>query len=233
MHIVTPSSLESLPTRVTYARDFAGFTAEDAAALYAAKPYLAPLIPAVVDVVYVKLFEYDITAQAFVPRQTGYTGDAPTALKDVTLDHPQIKFRKDFLAGYIAKLVTMDYDDIKTWEYLDKVGRMRTGVTDSGFRHRAKTPGLRVEYIYCGLLLGFVEDIFVSAVMTHPELDQGTKLAVVKSVNKNLWLQNDPFARHYIEERTQPLGLIWRDYILPFTAGIIAISLLRPFRVFN
>lgn len=154
MREITPSSLESLHSRVAYARDFVNFTAEDAAALHAAKPYLAPLVPSVVDAVYVKLFEYTITAQAFVPRQTGYTGDAPTSLKDLTLDHPQIKFRKDFLAGYIVKLVTMDYDDIKSWEYLDKVGRMHTGVEDSGFKHRAKKPGLRVEYIHCALLLG-------------------------------------------------------------------------------
>lgn len=32
--------------------------------------------------------------------------------------------------------------------------------------------------------LAFVEDIFVSAVMEHPTLDEGTKLAVVRAVNK-------------------------------------------------
>jgi len=33
-------------------------------------------------------------------------------------------------------------------------------------------------------LPGFVEDIFVSAVMEHPQIDQNTKLAVVRAVNK-------------------------------------------------
>lgn len=152
MREVTPSSLESLPTRLEYTRDFVNFTKEDAAALHAAKPVLAPLVPTVVDAVYVKLFEFTITAQAFVPKQTGYEGDAPDSIKELSLDHPQIKFRKDFLAGYIVKLVTMDYDDIKSWEYLDKVAIMHTGV--AGFKHRAKKPELRVEYVHMGLLLG-------------------------------------------------------------------------------
>lgn len=154
MRDVTPSSLESLQSRVSYTRDFLNFTADDAAALHAAKPYLAPLVPAVVDAVYVKLFEFSITMQAFVPRQTGYTGDAPVSVKDLTLDHPQIKFRKDFLSSYLVKIVTLDYDNPKAWEYLDKVGKMHTGVEDSGFKHRAKRPGLRVEYVHCALLLG-------------------------------------------------------------------------------
>lgn len=154
MREITPESLESLPSRVAYARLFVNFTADDAAALHASKPYLAPLVPTVVDAVYTKLFEFTITSQAFVPRQTGYAGEVPESVKDLNLDHPQIKFRKDFLAGYIAKLVTMDYADNKAWEYLDKVGRMHTGVEDSGFRHRAKKPGLRVEYMHCALLLG-------------------------------------------------------------------------------
>ncbi len=154
MREVTPSSLESLPSRIDYTRDFVNFSKEDAATLHVAKPYLAPLVPTVVDAVYLKLFEYTITSQAFVPRQTGFTGDAPTSLDELSLDHPQIKFRKDFLGGYIVKLVTMDYDDIKSWEYLDKVARMHTGVEDSGFKHRAKKPGLRVEYVHCALLLG-------------------------------------------------------------------------------
>ncbi|KAF5343956.1 hypothetical protein D9756_011567 [Leucocoprinus leucothites] len=199
MRNITPESLESLPSRVEYIRDFINFDEKDAAALHAAKPYLAPLVPTVVDAVYLKLFEFTITAQSFVPRNTGYSGEVPTSAEDLNLDHPQIKFRKDFLAGYVAKLVTMDYADIKTWEYLDKVGRMHTGVEDSGFKHRAKKPGLRVEYVHVGLLLGFVGDILISAVMEHAELDSSTKLAVIKAVNKILWLQNDLFARHYVK----------------------------------
>ncbi|KAF8987993.1 Protoglobin-domain-containing protein, partial [Cyathus striatus] len=186
--------------RISYTRDFMEFTSVDAAALHAAKPLLTPLIPLVVDTVYTKLLSFSITAASFVPRQTGYIGPSPTSLNELSLEHPQIKFRKDFLADYIGKLVSMDYEEMTSWEYLDKVGRMHTGVEDSGFKHRAKKPALRVEYVHCQLLLGYVEDILVEQIVKHTELDLKTKTAVVKALNKLLWLQNDLFARHYIQE---------------------------------
>ncbi|KAG6842682.1 hypothetical protein H0H93_003840, partial [Arthromyces matolae] len=117
-----------------YLRAFVGFTSEDAAALHAAAPYVAPLVPTVLDAVYEKLLSFDITAKAFVPRQTGYDGVVPTKVEDLSQDHPMIKFRKHFLGGYLKKVVTMDYENDESWEYLDKVGVMHTGV--AGFKHR-------------------------------------------------------------------------------------------------
>ncbi|KAG6879891.1 hypothetical protein C0992_010244, partial [Termitomyces sp. T32_za158] len=182
MQHIDPASLNYLPTRIAYLRDFIGFSQADADALHAAAPVVGPLVPTVVDTVYEKLLSFDITAKAFVPRQTGYTGVAPAQLEDLKMDHPQIKFRKDFLAQYCKKLVTMDYEQESSWEYLDKVGLMHTG--EAGFKHREKKPGLRVEYIHCSILMGYVEDILVNAVATHPDLDLDTKTAVIRAVNK-------------------------------------------------
>ncbi|KAG5652541.1 hypothetical protein H0H81_004651 [Sphagnurus paluster] len=190
---IDPASLKDLPTRIKYLRDFIEFTPDDAATLHAAAPVVAPLVPVVVDAVYTKLFSFDITAAAFVPRQTGYDGATPKSVDELNLDHPQIEFRKDFLAGYLAKLVSLDYAKDASWEYLNKVGLMHTGA--AGFAHRAKKPELRVEYIHTGILLGYVQDILINAVLTHPALDIGTKTAVLRAVNKN-----DLFARHYIQE---------------------------------
>lgn len=203
MKIINEETLNNdFAARVEYLKEFVGFTADDAAALHAAKPVVAPLVPVVVDTVYEKLLSFSVTAKAFVPRQTGYQGAVPTKLSDLSADHPQIKFRKDFLARYLVKLVTMDYDKIASWEYLDKVGLMHTGHV--GFAHRyvatclrvfvqlilsglttsaSKAP-LRVEYLHCGLLLGYVEDILVNAVMNHPDLDNQTKTVVLRAFNK-------------------------------------------------
>lgn len=69
-------------------------------------------------------------------------------------------------------------------------------------------------------MLGYVEDIFVNAIITHPDLDLDTKNAVARAVNKVrfessvlkstttviqfllqiVWIQNDLFARHYIDQ---------------------------------
>ena len=135
MQIIAEKKLENdLAYRIQYLRDFIGFTAEDAATLHASAPVVAPLVPLVVDTVYEKLLSFDVTAKAFVPRQTGYQGQTPKGLTDLTPNHPQIKFRKDFLARYLGKLVTMDYDKLESWEYLNKVGLMHTG--QMGFAHR-------------------------------------------------------------------------------------------------
>ncbi|KIK02599.1 hypothetical protein K443DRAFT_96548 [Laccaria amethystina LaAM-08-1] len=199
MQHISASSLRDLPTRVQYLRDFINFSPSDAAALHSSRGVVAPLVPAVVDAVYEKLFSFDITAKSFVPRQTGYTGIAPGSVEELTQDHPQIKIRKDFLAGYLVKLVSMNYETRQSWEYLDKVGLMHTG--KAGFSHRWNKPALRVEYIHCAVLLGYVEDILLNAVMTHPDLDDDTKNAVARAVNKIVWIQNDLFARHYIADQ--------------------------------
>ncbi|KAK0203401.1 Protoglobin-domain-containing protein [Desarmillaria ectypa] len=197
---VDPATLDDLQTRVQYLRNFIGFTQADADVLHAAKPIVDALVPDLVDRVYNKLLSFDITAAAFTPKQTGQDGDDALEAKadELNHDHPNIQFRKDFLRGYLVKLVSLDYNKPETWVYLDKVGVMHTGVP--GFAHRKKKPALRVEYIHCALLLGLVEDMLVDAVILHPDIDLKTKHAVCRAVNKLLWIQNDLFARHYLED---------------------------------
>ena len=182
LYHVDPTTLNDLQTRVGYLKRFIGFTEDDEAALHAAAPIVAPLVPAIVDAVYEKLLSFDITAKSFVPKQTGYSGEVPTNLEDLTPTHPMIRFRKDFLGKYLVKLVTLNYQKPESWAYLDKVGLMHTG--RAGFAHRISKPALRVDYIHCAILLGYVEDILVQTVVAHPDLDVATKTAVTRAANK-------------------------------------------------
>jgi hypothetical protein len=97
MQHISASSLETLPSRIAYLSSFLELTSSDGEALLAAKPLIAPLVPAILDVVYVKLLSFDITAQAFVPRNTGYEGETVKSVQELTMEHPQIAMRKDFL----------------------------------------------------------------------------------------------------------------------------------------
>ena len=90
---------------------------------------VTPLGPAVLDAVYEKLLSFGITAKEFVPHQTGYTGIATGSIEELT----NLKFHKDFLAGFLVKLVSIDYEKWKSWEYLDKVGLMHTGPGEGWF----------------------------------------------------------------------------------------------------
>jgi hypothetical protein len=97
MQSIPPSSLLDLPSRVAYLSAFLGLTEADNEALRASKPLVTPLIPTILDAVYVKLLSFDITAKAFVPKNTDYEGEVVSDVKELSLEHPQIALRKDFL----------------------------------------------------------------------------------------------------------------------------------------
>ena len=91
---------------------------------------------------------------------------------------------------------------------MDKVAIAHTGLP--GFQHRVKRPELRVEYMHLGLLLGYVEDIVLGAVMGMDVIDTETKSSVIRAWSKLLWLQNDLFARRYVvdtDKGESPTGL--------------------------
>lgn len=97
MQNIPTSSLSHLPSRISYLATFLNFTDDDKEALLAAKPLVAPLIPAILEAVYSKLLSFDITAKAFVPKNTDYEGAVVKDVQELTLEHPQIALRKDFL----------------------------------------------------------------------------------------------------------------------------------------
>jgi len=97
MQHIEASSLEDLPSRIEYLSSFLDLNASDGEALLGAKPLVAPLIPSILNAVYVKLLSYDITAQAFVPKNTDFQGETVKSVQELTLEHPQVALRKDFL----------------------------------------------------------------------------------------------------------------------------------------
>ena len=97
MRHISSASLEDLPSRISYLSAFLGLTEEDGEALRASKPLVAPLIPTILDAVYEKLLDFDITAKAFVSKNTDYEGETVRDVQELTLEHPQIALRKDFL----------------------------------------------------------------------------------------------------------------------------------------
>jgi len=97
MQTITPASLISLPSRVTYLSSFLNLTSTDTDYLLAFAPLISPLLPSILDAVYTKLLTYDITAKAFVPRNTDFKGETVKEVSELKLDSEQILLRKDFL----------------------------------------------------------------------------------------------------------------------------------------
>lgn len=104
------------------------------------------------------------------------------------MDHPQIKFRKDFLGKYFNKVLSGPYDD-RFLRYLDWVAKMHTDTPE-------KKSKLNVDYIHMNALLGFVESALVGGILSL-NLDRKIEAKAILAFNKVLWIQNDYFAKYY------------------------------------
>ncbi len=186
-HIDEPRLESDLGYRFEYVSKFIGLGPDDIAAIHGAAPKLAPLVPALVDAVYAKLFQQDATWRHFVSRQTGYEGEVPVTLEQLTPDHPQIAFRKQHLGRYLAALVTKPYDG-KMVEYLDMVGKIHTP--------KAGSKELNVPLVQMNALMGFVADAFTATILGLG-LDRETEVKTLRAFGKLLWIQNDLITRHY------------------------------------
>ena len=188
MKTIEEPKLESdLGYRFGYVSEFMGFGGDDIAAIHGAAPVLAPLVSALVDAVYSKLSGYTSTWRHFLPRQHGYDGPIPTKLEELTMDHPQIAFRKQHLGRYLANLVTKPYDG-KMLEYLDMVGKIHTP--------KAGSKEIDIPLVQMNALMGFVSDALVATIVGL-NLPRETEVKTLRAFNKLLWLQNDLITRHY------------------------------------
>ncbi|KAK3362531.1 Protoglobin-domain-containing protein [Lasiosphaeria hispida] len=187
-HVDRKSLYTSLEARIRYLHSFLDFGANDVEALLSGSKYIQALIPAVVNIVYKKLLQYDITARAFQTRSTAFEGPM-----DETPDEesPQILHRKMFLRAYLKKLCS-DPTQMEFWEYLDKVGMMHTGL--------GRTHPLHIEYIHIGAALAVIQDILNEAILSHPRLQLPRKIAIIKALNKVIWIQNDLFTKWYVHD---------------------------------
>jgi hypothetical protein len=174
--------------RFAYVAEFMGFDEKDIEVIHGAAPLLAPVVPALVDAVYDKLSNYDCTWRHFVPRQAGYEGETPASLRGLTMDHPQIAYRKQHLGRYLERLVTVPYD-VKMVQYLDAVGKMHTP--------KAGSKDLNVPLVQMNALLGFVADA-INATIQGFDIPDDAKAAAIRAFSKLLWIQNDLINRHYV-----------------------------------
>jgi hypothetical protein len=186
-HIDEPRLETDLAYRFGYLCEFIGFGQDDIDAIHGAAPVLAPVVPALVDAVYDKLFQYDATKRHFVPRQSGYTGAVPTHVETLEMPHEMIAFRKQHLTRYLVRLVSDRYDTALV-SYLDSVGKIHTPALGS--------KELNVPLVQMNALMGFVATA-VSGTILSFNLPRETETKTLLAFGKLLWIQNDLINRHY------------------------------------
>ncbi|PYI16875.1 hypothetical protein BO86DRAFT_246529 [Aspergillus japonicus CBS 114.51] len=188
-HVDRKALYTDLGARVHYLQQFLEFSEDDVAALNKGSKYIKALAPTLVDKVYAKLLENDITARVFRTRDTSLEDEEETTYP--TFDSAYIQRRRMFLRWYMTKLCS-DPTKPEFYEYLNKVGRMHIG--------KDRMLAFHVEYIHIGVCLGYIQDIILEAVFSHPQLTLAFKLALVKALSKVIWIQNDLFARWQVRD---------------------------------
>ncbi|KXJ90545.1 Protoglobin-domain-containing protein [Microdochium bolleyi] len=187
-HISREELYTDIESRVRYLHSFLDFGSDDIEALIYASKYVKILIPAVVNIVYKKLLQYDITARAFTTRSTSFEGPLDTT---PTENSPQMLHRKAFLRAYLNKLCS-DPSRLEYWKYCNKVGLMHVGL---GREHP-----LHVEYIHLGATMALIQEVMTEAILSHPRLSMTRKIAIVKALGKVIWIQNDFMAKWHVRD---------------------------------
>jgi hypothetical protein len=59
---------------------------------------------------------------------------------------------------------------------------------------------LNIEFIHINVCIAYIQDIFIEALMSHPQLSLRRKIALIRAINKIIMIQNDLFARHRIRD---------------------------------
>ena len=185
-----------LPYRFDYVTKFVGFGEEDIKYIHESAAVLAPLVPTVVDLVYKKLFSFDVTKKTFMVRNDKFEGKMEESLDELDdKASEQIKFRKDMLSKYLVKLVTADYSSKAFVVYLDWVGKIHTV--------KAGNKDIVIDYIHINALFGYVSDVLLGTIATCKDLSEEQRVKTLLAFNKLLWIQNDLFAKYYVDDNSR------------------------------
>ncbi|KAJ9644981.1 hypothetical protein H2204_001443 [Knufia peltigerae] len=198
-HVDRRELFTSLPARVFYLQQFLEFGSDDVVALSEGQKYIKAIIPAIVNMVYKKLLQHDITARVFSTRDSRSEEDPERWIGE---EDAQIRHRKMFLRWYLTKL-NSDPSKMEYWQYLDKVGLMHVG--------KGRKNPLHVDYVFLGACLGYIQDAMTEAILSHPRLDLTQKIAIVKAIGKVIWIQNDLMAKWHVDDGKEFIDAEWDE----------------------
>lgn len=59
---------------------------------------------------------------------------------------------------------------------------------------------LNIEFIHINACMGYIQDIFIEALMSHPQLQWRRKIALLRAINKVMMIQLDLFAKWRVRD---------------------------------
>ena len=76
---------------------------------------------------------------------------------------------------------------------------------------KGRRQALHVGYVHLGACLGLIHNLLVETVLTHEEIEASRRNAMVKAINKVIWIQNDLFAKWHVSDGASYLEPILND----------------------
>lgn len=182
----------NLRCRFEYLAKFIDFTPADIAVLNVLGKMAAGLVPTIVDRIFQRLLDFDITKRYFLMRHFGYTGTVIVNDSELTLESEQMCFRRTSLGKYLKRILRQKVWNDAFLEYLSYVGKIHTKMAGSH--------SIDIDYIHINILFGYVEHILLDTVLSNEQIDDGTKKLAVLALNKFFWIQNDFFSMHFTRQ---------------------------------
>ncbi|CAF1267655.1 unnamed protein product [Rotaria sp. Silwood1] len=189
-HIDNDRLHEDIHYRFDYFSKFISFTSEDISALNMFASSAASVIPVIVDSVYRKLFQYDITKTYFIIHNDVFDGHSKKN-ENISLDSAQMVYRRDMLSGYLKRLLLQRQWTNEFLAYLSRVGRMHT--------NKVGAASINVDFIHINATLAYIENLLAETVWSNENFDNNTKKNVLLALNKVFRIQSDLFLMHYLE----------------------------------
>ncbi|CAF3391075.1 unnamed protein product [Rotaria sp. Silwood1] len=180
----------NLRYRFDYVSKFLNFTTDDIAVLNNFAKIAQPQIPSLVDAIYQKLFEYDITKNYFLKQSFDFKGMMATEQSQLTLQSEQMLLRIDSIRKYLYRILRQHIWNDAFLQYVSSVGKMHTNM--------AGARSINVDYIHMNAMFGYLQQTFMGIVLSNEEIDETTKKTTLLALNKLFWIQNDLFSMHYI-----------------------------------
>jgi len=193
-HIDGSRLSEDLRYRFEYISKFLNFTNNDITALNTLATIIIPVIPVIVDSVYRKLFQFDITKNFFVLRND----DFDVRLKPdgiLRLDSAQMTYRRDMLSDYLKRLLLQNQWTDDFLQYLSKIGRKHT--------NKIGSTSINVDFIHINATLCYIETLIIDTVWVTDNINNQIKKEILLALNKVFRIQTDLFLIHYLEPTTQ------------------------------
>ncbi|UJR24755.1 hypothetical protein I4U23_006129 [Adineta vaga] len=196
-HIDSNKLTTDVRYRFEYFSKFINFTSEDISILNTLAPIVLPRVPVIVDGVYRKLFQYNVTKHHFIMTNNQFDGSINTN-DDLSLECTQMIYRKDMLSGYLKRLILQREWTDEFLDYLSRVGRMHTSKMGSR--------SINVEYLHINTTLTYIENLIIEIICSHDNLDQSMKKTSLLALNKAFRIQTDLFLMHFLEPSTDILS---------------------------